>query len=102
MAVFPDFDRDKHVVDFQPQKHGKSHYQAIRAAAHIKAGGTVMLATKDGLFPIVGVPGFDDGRQIEDQTTTQAPFPTFPRTLESRASSNFDKTNRRTAARKAP
>lgn len=47
-----------------PALAGKSMHMAALAAAHIKAGRRVILATKDGMFPIVGVPGFDDGRQI--------------------------------------
>lgn len=43
---------------------GKSHLQAMLAAAALKRGGRVALATRDGIFEVVGVPGFDDGRQL--------------------------------------
>lgn len=60
------------IVTSGGRRYGKSLYAAAFAAAHLKAGGRVVLGTRniDGgitVEPIVGVPGFDDGRQITDQ-----------------------------------
>lgn len=54
------------------RRSGKSLYYAALTAAYLKAGEPVSLVTHDPdggitVEPIVGVPGFDDGRQITDQ-----------------------------------
>lgn len=51
------------------RRQGKSVAAAARAAAVLKTGGRVAVFTKGRLEEVVGVPGFDDGRQITDQST---------------------------------
>lgn len=49
------------------RRSGKSLIMAEITARAIKDGKRVVLATGGKLEEIVGVPGFDDGRQIEDK-----------------------------------
>lgn len=49
------------------RRMGKSHAMALATAAALKAGKRVGLASLDGVEEIVGVPGYDDGRQLPAQ-----------------------------------
>lgn len=62
-----------HSLTAGSRRSGRSLYYAGIVAADIKAGKPIHLVSHDPngkvtIEPIVGVPGFDDGRQITDKS----------------------------------